>query len=385
MKSNKMNSLQRLFAFLMIAVLLVCTVAFVAGGLQSTPDNDINSGDVGDETEKTDDNTDNTDNTLNDTNQDLEDNESNNPPNTQPDEPSVNTPKFYNTMTGLETSEGALSTTPLGFVVDPKMPIYGISSADITFEFPLEKGKTRLLSYITNSSMLWKVGSITQTRAFISSTANLIGGIVVSYGNDDIVKYSAWDASKANLDISKISGCYYVENTLYIYTSKDMVDTAQNASASVVGSTYKSAPYLFSDTDVTGTTKASSVILPYSDADKTSLYYSNESQKYLYFKSDARKVDMLNGKNISFTNVFILFANSTTYDNSVGTELVVDNTSGGSGYYISKGYLTEIKWSVSDSGALEFRTLGGEILSVNRGNAYIGYYKASCASEINIG
>ena len=93
---------------------------------------------------------------------------------------------------------------------------------------------------------------------------------------------------------------------------------------------------------------------------------------------------MLTGKNIAFTNLFILFANTTTYETHNGTELVLDNVSGGSGYYISGGQATEIKWRVNDSGDLEFTSLDGEILSVNRGNAYVGYFKASNSLNIKI-
>jgi hypothetical protein len=92
---------------------------------------------------------------------------------------------------------------------------------------------------------------------------------------------------------------------------------------------------------------------------------------------------MLNGKNISFTNLFILFANTTTYEKAEGIEMVVDTTAGGNGYYVSGGTKTEIRWSTTLEGALEFCTLDGEILKINRGTSYIGYYKASQISKVS--
>lgn len=387
MKSFKMNSLQRLVSFILIAVLLICTVGFAANGWQSTND-DPDSGEVGNSTDKTDENTDGI--------SPPSDNNSNNNPggdsmenpneNEIPDEPVIELPKYKSPITGLEISEEEAFTTPVGFVLNPTMPLYGISNSDLTIEFPIENGSTRILSYTTNSSLLWKVGSLAPTRAFISSTSNFFGGIVVSYGNDDIVKYSAWDTSKIDLDISKISECYYIENTLYVYTSKDLVDLAKQKSPTLNTSTYKTAPYILNELedDILGTTKASSVIIPFSSSNETELYYSDTSEQYLYFKSGSRKVDMLNGKNISFTNVFVLFSNAVTYEKSSGTELVIDTTSGGAGYYISKGYMTEIRWSVDESGALQFKTLKGEKLTVNKGNAYISYYKASNSSKVTV-
>ena len=94
-------------------------------------------------------------------------------------------------------------------------------------------------------------------------------------------------------------------------------------------------------------------------------------------------MDMLTGENIAFKNVFILFSNATTYENSDGTELVIDTVAGGRGYYISNGGLTEFVWSTNKSGELVFKNLMGEILQVNCGNAYIAYYKASLAANVS--
>jgi hypothetical protein len=393
MKSFKMNGLNKLVSLILIAVVLICTVGFAAGGWQSDPNDEPDSGEVGDNTDKTDENKDGN-------NEQTDGGEENTPPadenpdNSKPQlpsedikEPIIEPPKYYSSVTGLEITEEQLNSTPYGFVLNPQKPLYGISDSDLTVEFPIEDGSTRILSYVTDAASLWKVGSLSATRAFISSTSNFFGGIVVSYGNDDVVKYSAWDTSKLDLDISKFTDCYYIENTLYIYTNGTMVKRAYDKASILTSSPYKSAPYSFAENgnEVIGATKATSVIIPYSSTNETEFYYSETSQKYLYFKSGERKVDMLNGKNISFGNIFILFANATTYENADGTELVLDTVAGGSGYYISKGHLTEMRWSVNESGALEFKSLSGDELTVNRGNAYIGYFKASNASKITFG
>ena len=93
-------------------------------------------------------------------------------------------------------------------------------------------------------------------------------------------------------------------------------------------------------------------------------------------------MDMLTGKNLDFSNIFILFANATTYENSSGSQMVIDTTSGGKGYYVSNGKLMEFNWTVGKNGALEFKNLMGETLEINRGNSYISFYKASNFSKI---
>ena len=46
-------------------------------------------------------------------------------------------------------------------------------------------------------------------------------------------------------------------------------------------------------------------------------------------------------------------------------------------------WLTEIKWSVDSSNNLIFKNLNGSKLVVNRGNSFIGYYKASASQDVN--
>ena len=109
MKSFKMNGLSRLFSFVLIAVILVCTVGFAVGGLQSNKAPDPNnSGDIGSNTENTDEDTDQSkepDENPSNQNQDNLENE-------LPKEPAPEHTKYYNTITGIlsnETSKFSLS------------------------------------------------------------------------------------------------------------------------------------------------------------------------------------------------------------------------------------------------------------------------------------
>ena len=127
MKSFKMNSLQRLVSFILIAVLLICTVGFAANGWQSTND-DPDSGEVGDSTDKTDENTDGISPPSNNNSNDNSGGDSTQNPNENetPDEPVIELPKYKSPITGLEISEEAAFTTPVGFVLNPAFPIKSI-------------------------------------------------------------------------------------------------------------------------------------------------------------------------------------------------------------------------------------------------------------------
>ncbi len=401
MKSSNNSGLLKFLSVILIAVLLIFIVGFASNGWQEVPGQPDN-GQVGNTTDNTDENKDGTNEEENkDTNNgDNSGDDKKEPPkenggiNEDENKEENNTPEdtvppvseYINTMTGLGISEQQKFNVPLGFVFDPIAPLYGISSSEIAIEFPIEDGTTRLLSYTTDNSALWKIGSLVETRAFISAMSNLLGGVIVSYGNDDVIPYDIWDTSNVELDLSKYYNSFYRENAKYVYTSYDKLNAALDSASGLNPELYKNAPFDFvKEGLVFGVSDAASITIPYSEKSESSLYYSEKTGTYLYYKAGNRKVDMLSGKNVSFENVFILFADATTYEKSSGTELVIDVLNGGRGYYVTKGTLTEFTWALDEIGELNFFSLSGERLTVNCGNSYIAYYKASEAANIIIG
>ena len=388
MKPLKLNSFHKFVCFVMIVILVISVVGLAVDGWQSEQPKQPDSGDVGENTDNTDENKDGPSSADDKETTDNKDNEATEAP--KDDEGSgVDTPPpviYTNPLTGLEISENEYNSLPIGVVVNPSAPLYGVSSTNLAIEFPIEDGSTRLLTYLSGEKILWKIGSLSASRKFISGMTDFFGGIVVSYGKDDKVTYNAWEAKDLTLDLMLYSDAYYAENTLYIYTSESMIDTALNRNQEIIlnaADQKPSAPYRFTEGEPTiGTSSAATLIIPYSQSNETELYYHEKSGKYIYYKSGVRKMDMLTGENTAFSNVFILFADATTYEKADGTELVIDTHSGGKGYYASAGTITEFKWSTDKGGSLEFKTLSGEPLTVNRGNAYIAYYKSSNSSAV---
>ena len=141
---------------------------------------------------------------------------------------------------------------------------------------------------------------------------------------------------------------------------------------------------MFSEEHIYGISEAYTVTIPYSEKAKVELFYSEKTSRYLYYKADMRKMDMLNGNNIGFDNIFVLFADATTYEKAHGSELVMDTMSGGVGYYATMGTYSEIRWGVNELGNLEFYSLSGEKLIVNTGKSYISFFKSSLSSSVKL-
>ena len=173
---QKLTGFHKFVCFVLIAILVILVLGFAVNGWQ-TDDNLPDSGDVGNRT----DDTDEKDN-LNGTN-DKNDTQNNQIQNNQP--PAEETPKddpeppkepvlYINPITGLQISENRYNTVPIGTVVNPTAPLYGVSDSDLSIEFPIEDGSSRLLIYTSTEETLWKIGALTSTRNFISGMTNFL-------------------------------------------------------------------------------------------------------------------------------------------------------------------------------------------------------------------
>lgn len=372
MQKETTGGINKILAAVLIGVMLILMIGIVANGWQ-TDKNGENSGEGGNIT-------DNADNLNGDTEKEsgTADNFSEN----QNNSPTI--PKHLNYLTGLEINEKYENRIPFGFIFDPGASSYGISGSELTVEVPTENGNTRFLVLKTDISDLGKLGAFCSARDYITQLSRFFGGFLASYGKDDIISYPTI-SDKIDIDLGKYGDVIYKENGKSIYTDSDsLFKILKDEGIDLISYKKPSLPFEFCDFDqkVTGNTVAESVFIPYSNENKTSFVYSASNNSYTLYKNERVKVDMLTGENVAYTNVFVLFADVITYETAYGTESIVNTGASGTGYYISGGTLTEIKWSVDSSNNLVFRSLNGTKLIVNRGNSFIGYYKASASEEV---
>ena len=367
MNTAKAGNYGKIIAFFLIAVILLCAFGFAADGWQSFAESGSDSSDADGDIGEADDDK--------------------NPTPSEPKEPEIYIPQYVNVVSGLETTDELSRLRPVAFLMDSSAPLYGISEADIMIEFPTESGATRLLALTSDPSSLGKIGSLAPTRDYISNLAKHFGAILVSNGCDDSIEYDALDISSSHLDLSLHSGYHYTEFTHFAYTNGALINAGiSNANIGTALNTRQSLPYVFTDFGaerITYDVSAKSILLPYSSSSETELYYSEADGKYTFSKGGSTKTDMLTDKATSFDNVFVLFADTITYESSEGVEMVMDTMTSGNGYYITGGGATEICWEITPSGSMIFRDQNGSTLTINRGTSYIGFMKSSLSEQIS--
>ena len=262
MKSSKTSNHARPVAFFLIAVVLIFTIGFAAGGWQSITNNSDDSGNVGN----------NNDDADKDNNTQL-----------APEEPEIYIPEFIEHLTGLETDEATSRNIPKAFLINGNHQLYGISSASLLIEFPTESNSSRLLAYVSSTSLPTKIGSIAPTRKYIDNVAATFGGIVITKGNDDSIQYDGVDTSDYTLDLSKNYGYHYTEYTDYAYTNADLIGSAIE-NLNVNAKNQIQLPFKFVDfgkDEIKYEKIANNVIIPFSDGNETVFTYSNQTSDYI--------------------------------------------------------------------------------------------------------
>ena len=372
MKWLQNGNLAKLVAFFVIAVVITCTVSFAANGWQSFINDDAKNNNIVADNKKP-------SNDTNDDNQEINDEE---------DIPVIlPTPKYYHAITGLETDYETSLKRPLCLSFGATDPLYGISSSYLTIEFPTEYGNTRFLCFTDEAKTLGKIGSLSPSRGYISNLAAYFGGILLSYGSDDHFEYDYLEPKDA-LDFAETNGYCYTEYNSFVYTNGDLVNAfLNNTRVNLASSEVCILPYSFPEIDkkaeISGE-NATSISISYSDKNSTQLIYSAVDGCYVLSKNSTVKSDLLNDKPLKYDNVFILYANSTTYETETDTQMILDTSSNGTGLYFTNGVYTEITWEKDVSGNLVFYNSNGEKLMVNRGTSYISFVKASSKSSVKI-
>ncbi len=367
MKLLKNGSLAKLVAFFLIAIVLTCTVALATSGWQSDADKTPES----DETDK---------------NGEVDENKGGN----KEDEniPTVKPlPEYINYITGMETTQENSNKKPLCFVFDTNSALYGISSSFLTIELPTESGKTRYLIFSDNATATGKIGTLAPTRNYINNLIMSFGGVLFSYGNDDSFEYKHLENEGCCFDFKENIGYHYTEYTEYAYTNADLIKAfIKNIGVNTVFTENPQMPYDFIPPETEGKKldkSAKSVIINFGNGNSTELKYSKEENKYKLTKNNQSVTDLLNDKEQLYTNAFILFANSTTYETENATQSVLDTMGGGRGYYLTGGEYEEIFWNYDEDGNLIFLNSNGERLKINRGTSYIAFQKASLSGSIS--
>ena len=291
-----------------------------------------------------------------------------------------------NPLTGEpDYSESALKQRPISVVVENAKgarPQYNMDKPDIIVEGEVEGGETRMLWFFADYNNLPDmIGPNRSARPSYVQFSKFFDSIFVHYGGshskgDYVGGYETIENENVDdIDGMKVSSCFkrtkdkVSPHNAVVLGDKLMEAVESKGYRTEVDSSSFSTLSFYEKGQTVSTTPCEEVKVKISDRTNThTLSYDAANSVY----TNANDY----GAPVSFTNVLVMFAESTyidkaNYKGSGKTETYLNYTySSGTGRLASYGTITDFTWSV-ENGKLVFKDTAGKPLNLNPGKTWI--------------
>lgn len=306
--------------------------------------------------------------------------------NTNTSEQAVSKP-LVNPLTGENNlSANAAGKRPVAVVVNnapAARPQWGLCSPDIVIEGLVEAGITRMLWLYSDVNNIPKVGSIRSARHDFVEIAESFDAIFVHWGGSPYAYEAIQNRKIKDID-GKNQAKYFArdtsrkvptEHTGYS-TGKKLRQAISDLSLRTDITSSYSNPFDFSSSNATYKNGArENIKMSFSSSYNHTFKYNAQDKLYYNYMNSNKMVDS-DGKQMSVSNVVILYFPSFSVLNSAGS-IDMDLT-GGKGVIASNGSYENITWKKGNtpSNMIKLYAQDGSELKLNVGKSYIGLVPA---------
>ena len=277
-------------------------------------------------------------------------------------------------------------------------PQRGIGSADLLIEAKVEGGITRLCAVFSDADSIPEVGPLRSGR---DQFLQLLMPWDILYYHDGESIFCTQFIHVYNYSGLNIGGKNYFntpvhphvahrikrnENVAYEHTEFTSAKEIKQAAADAgIGLTYpyEGTFFRFADyrtdavNDLADAPSARSILITHSASYKTSFAYNswNRNYKMSMYSSRTKKfesaVDELTGKQLTFANVVVCFANIAAYAGDSHDVQEVQYVEGGQAYLFTSGGVQTGRWEKGHpTHPIRLYTDAGEEMTLNRGKTY---------------
>lgn len=269
-----------------------------------------------------------------------------------------------NLLTGLPATEEEASKRPVGIMIEntqSAMPSYGITRADVIYEFPVEGGITRFLALYSDYSGMDRIGSIRSSREYFAYTAIAYDAIYVHCGGS-IETYNNI------LDLGLVDNCDARLKSGFTYRSSDRksphnLSTSSEDIDSIIeklgyatehDASYAGALNFNKDNDNEVTLddgEDAAVVVAYQAHPKPWFVYNEEDGLYYRYQFGEPQVDGIDGSQVAVKNIIIQECTVDAYFDEQNHDRVdIGTLTGGKGKYITNGKAVDITWTCDGNG-----------------------------------
>ncbi|MCD7981581.1 MAG: DUF3048 domain-containing protein [Clostridiales bacterium] len=289
-------------------------------------------------------------------------------------------------LTG-EWIDGELAAMcPLAIMIgntESALPQYGIGSAEVIYEAPVEGSLTRMMAIIQDYTNVEKIMSIRSCRLYYIDWALEFDAIYAHCGQ----AYLAEDMLSSSYvhNLNGIEGA--LSNTMYFRDSSksaphNMYTTGEGITAGISLKGYETAHddsytshYQFNEDDeneiVLSQGEDAAVVKPGYLVNKPWFVYNEETGLYERYQYGAEQIDGLTDEQLTVKNILIQVCDWSVANSDTGY-LDVETVGSGTGYYITNGKAIPVTWSKeSQTAATKYFDADGNEITMNQGKTWV--------------
>jgi len=267
---------------------------------------------------------------------------------------------------------------------------WGISNADIMIQYEDAAGYTNYIVMSSDVRRITEIGGIVEAS---STEIDILRQFDVLYVHKARRVYDRRDTENVfernsilDLDINQekelatIKEDFAIVDSAYAYMVKgsDVWQYMEENGLSSYHGTNQFLPFTTPDQKIIFSRKASQVNFIASRTEYVGFEYDPQAEMY-YKKDDAiiptdqtlsECVDLQNGEKVQFDNVILLYVDSERINTGI-LSMVYNFSSGGEGYYFTKGTYERIYWQKGNENEFVFLDENQNTINVNCGKTYI--------------
>lgn len=286
-------------------------------------------------------------------------------------------------LTGEWIDQELAGKRPLAVMIgntSDALPQYGISSADIIYEVPVEGSYTRLMAIFQNYAGLDKIGSVRSCRHYFIYFAREFDAIYTHYGQavyaepvldrEDVHNLSGMDSSIETIMFYRDTNRKAPHNA---FISEEGINAGieKKGYRTELSESY-SGHYKFAEDDapVMLTGEDALVVSPGYFVNKPWFVYNSEDGLYYRYEFKDRQIDAATDSQLAVKNILIQYCDWSKLDENGYMD--INTTSGGEGIYITNGKMEKVTWTKDneDSPARYYSESGDEI-TLNQGKTWV--------------
>ena len=285
-------------------------------------------------------------------------------------------------LTGEWVDEAIGRTRPIAVMTEntkDALPQYGLNSAGVIYEAPVEGSITRMMAIYEDYADLTQIGNVRSCRPYYVYFASEFDAIYVHFGQSihgEVLLDTGIVDNLSGLDGS-INDTFYRTNEHAAphnaYTSAEGIaygiekkGYAKSYSADYDGH------YVFAEDDAY--TKLADgtdcvVVAPYYFYNHPYFIYNKDTKTYTRYQFGDAQIDAVDNQQVEVSNIIFQNVDNSIYEQT--QYLNIDVFGSGEGKFFTNGKMIDIFWEKAEDGITHYYTTDGEEIVLNQGKTWV--------------